>query len=329
MDVAVTGAAGHVGGNLVRELIRGGHDVSALVYRDMRALEGTGADLLKGDVTDLSSLEKAFDGAGIVINCAAHISITGEDGGRVDEVNVTGPRNVVQACLTCKVKRLVHFSSVHAFKQDPMDETIDETRPLADTAPCTAYDRSKAAGEREVLEGLDRGLDAIIVNPSAVIGPHDHKLSRMGDVMLRIYHRKLPALVPGGYDWVDVRDIVDGTLAAVERGRTGERYILSGHWLPVRDLARLVGETTGHTPPKLSTPMLLARIGAPFVEGWSRVTGSRPLYTREALTILTGNSKFSHAKASNELGYEPRPTRDTIKDTFEWFREAGWLDRMP
>ena len=309
----------------MRELA-GAHDVTAVVHRDMKALEGVDVRTASGDVLERSSLEKAFDGAEIVLNLAAHISITGTDGGMVDEINVRGARNVAEACLQTGVGRLVHFSSVHAFCQEPLDRVIDETRPLADTTPAPAYDQSKARGEREVLRCVDKGLDAVIVNPAAVLGPHDYKLSRMGDVLLKLYHRKLPALVPGGYDWVDVRDIVQGTIQAMERGRTGERYILSGHWLAVSDLAGVVEQVTGKRKPRLSTPLFLARIGAPFVETFSKVTGTRPLYTREAIHTLVGNSRFSHAKASEELDYEPRPIGETIGATFEWFGDVGWLE---
>jgi dihydroflavonol-4-reductase len=325
MKIVVTGASGHVGGNLVRELVEE-HEVTAVVHSDMRALEDVDVRTVSGDVLDRGSMEKACEGAEIVLNLAAHISITGTDGGRVDDINVRGVRNVAETCMEAGVRRLVHFSSVHAFCQEPLDQAIDETRPLADTTPAPAYDRSKARGEREVLACIEKGLDAVIVNPSSVLGPHDYKLSRMGDVLLRLYRRSLPALVPGGYDWVDVRDVVDGTIRAMERGRTGERYILSGHWLSVRDLAGVVENVTGRKKPRMVTPLVLARIGAPFVETFSRVTGSRPLYTREAIHTLMGNSHFSHAKATDELGYEPRPIRETIEATFDWFRVAGWLD---
>ncbi len=325
MKIVVTGASGHVGGNLVRELV-GAHDVTAMVHRDLKALEEVEIETVSGDVLKPGSLEKAFDGAEVVLNLAAHISITGTDGGMVDEINVRGARNVAEACMKAGVRRLVHFSSVHAFCQEPLDEPIDETRPLADTTPAPAYDQSKARGEREVLRCVEKGLDAVIVNPAAVLGPHDYKLSRMGDVLLKLYHRKIPALVPGGYDWVDVRDVVDGAIQAIEKGRTGERYILSGHWLTVSDLAGVVQEVTGKRKPRLSTPLILARIGAPFVETFSKVTGTRPLYTREAIHTLVGNSRFSHAKAGKELGYAPRPIRETIEAIFEWFRVVGWLD---
>jgi dihydroflavonol-4-reductase len=323
MDVVVLGSAGHVGGNLVRALLEAGHGVRAVVYRDTRALEGTDATLVRANILEPGSLARALDGADAVINCAVHISLFGGED-EMEAINVRGPGIVARECLKRKL-RLVHFSSVHAFCQQPMDETIDETRPLADTSDAPFYDRSKALGEREVLRYTDEGLDVVILNPAGVLGPHDYKPSNMGDVILRLYRRELPGLVPGGYDFVDVRDVCTSTLEALERGRKGERYILSGHWHPVSDLGLIVEDLTGRKPPSLTFPAWLARLGAPFVEQASRITGKRPLYTRGALETLLGNSRFSHEKATAELGHEPRPLRDTVRDTIDWFRSTGPL----
>lgn len=317
--VVVTGAAGHVGGNLVRALLDQGRRVRVLVRGDTRALEGLDVERVQGDVLDLDSLKAAFDGAEVVFHLAALISITGGQHGRVHRVNVEGPRNVATACLDRKVRRLVHFSSIHAYAPRPKDRPVDETRPfVGEDAP--AYDRSKALGQQEVLAAVQRGLDAVIVNPTAVIGPHDYKPSRMGAVQRMLYRRKMPSLVAGGFDWVDVRDVVAGALAAERQGRTGQNYLLSGHWASFPEFARLVQQVTGIPVPSLVVPLWLAYVGAPFVQAVAGLTGTMPLYTLEALHALRCYGPVSHEKAATELGYRPRPLEETLRDTWEWWR---------
>jgi dihydroflavonol-4-reductase len=323
----VTGATGHVGANLVRALLAEQPDrrIRVTVRKDTRALEGLpGIERVRADVDDLGSLERAFAGADLVYHLAGRISIVGSEGGLVERTNVLGARHAVEACLRAGVRRLVHFSSIHAFEQEPLLAALDESRGPAE-AGAPAYDRSKAAGEREILAGVARGLDAVIVNPTAILGPHDYRLSRVGEVIVSLTRRTLPSLVDGGFDWVDVRDVCAGAIAAAARGRRGERYLLGGCWRSVLELARTVAEVTGSPPPRLSSPLWLARIGAPFVEVWSKLRKTTPLYTRESLHALRSNRRITHAKATRELGYAPRPLLETIRDTVAWHRAAGNL----
>jgi len=326
MKVLVTGASGHVGGNLVRALLARGDQVRVTVHGDERAIGGLDVEKVACDTREPASVRAAIDGCEVVFHCAAVISIDGGRGGLVEATNVTGPKNVAEACLDAGVRRLVHVSSIHALAQEPLGTPIDETRPWAFEAAkgVPAYDASKGRGEREVLGVVARGLDATIVNPGGIIGPLDYKPSRMGRVVLDIANRKLPALVPGGFIWVDVRDVVAGLLAAADKGRTGERYLLTGEWAPVRQVAAFVHEATGVKLPGTS-PMWAARMGAPFFQGWGRLTRREPLYTGESLRALRWNPKVSHEKAAKELGFAPRPLRDTIVDTVAWFREAGQI----
>jgi dihydroflavonol-4-reductase len=319
----VTGASGHIGGNLARALLAQGRRLRLLVREDRRAVEGLAAELVMGDVTDPGSLARALQGADVVYHLAARISIVGEEGGLVQRTNVLGTRNVVEACLAAGVKRLGHFSSIHAFSQDPLEQPLDETRAPVPGKGSPAYDRSKAAGEQEIRAGLERGLDAVIVNPTAVLGPFDFKPSRMGEVIRGLSQRRFLALIEGGFDWVDVRDVAAGAIAAEERGRRGEKYLLSGHWLSLRELAGLVEEISGTRAPAWTSPTWLAHLGAPFVTAWSKMTGKQPLYTTESLYALRANRAISHDKATRELGYSPRPLRETVEDALRWFREHG------
>jgi len=245
MSVVVTGSTGHIGANLVRALLDSGVPTRALIHEDRRAIEGLDVDIVAGDIRNMDSLINAFAGAEVVYHLAADISLSRSEWPQLEAANVTGVSNVVEACLRCGVRRLVHFSSIHAMTQEPMDIPVDESRSLVDSHRCPPYDRSKAAGEREVRRGIERGLNAIIINPTAIVGIHDYRPSHFGEVLLSLANHKLPALVNGGFDWVDVRDVVEGAMRAEERAPTGAKYLLSGHWVSLRDLANLVEKITG------------------------------------------------------------------------------------
>ena len=325
--VAVTGAAGHIGANLVRSLLAQGRQVRALVREHTAGIAGLPVDVVRCDVTDGQACRRALTGAQIVYHLAARISVGWDPPGPVETVNLGGTSNVVEACLACGVQRLVHFSSIHAFSADPVDGVIDESRPLAQNRPQTLiYDRTKAEAERQVVAAVARGLDAVIVNPSSVIGPFDFMPSAMGEALLDLVYGRFPALVGGaGFDWVDVRDVVASALVAECRGRKGQHYLLSGHWLSFVELAQLWGRVSGAKIPRLVAPMWLARAAAPFAASWARLCRRRPLFTSDSLRVLRNHRQISHACANAELGHNPRPLEETLRDTYQWFRQAGKL----
>jgi dihydroflavonol-4-reductase len=325
--IAITGAAGHIGNNLVRALNARGERPRVVVHEDARALEGLDVERVSGDLMNPESLTAAFAGCERVFHLAAKISIDPREDSLLASINVKGPENVAAACLAAKVKRLVHFSSIHALSSQPPHLEIDETREPTSADYPVAYDRSKAAGEAAIRAAIARGLDAVIVNPTGVIGPFDYRPSPMGEVFLDLYHRRLPGIVEGGFNWVDVRDVVSAALAAADRGRSGERYLLSGHWMSVREVAALAAEVTGVRAPRIVSPMWLARASAPLATAFARMSGRRPLFTSASLHALRNHRLISHAKATRELGHQPRPLRDTITDIYAWFREAGHLER--
>lgn len=325
--IVVTGAAGHAGANLVRALAGKGRFVRALVHLDRQALEGLDIEVVPGDICDLESLLKAFEDAEVVYHLAARISISKDSWSRLEAVNVIGTRNVVEACLRCGVRRLVHFSSIHTMTDAAADIPVDESSPLVESRHYPLYDLSKAAAEREVRRGIERGLDAVIISPTAIIGPHDYKPSHFGEALLRLANGRLPALVSGGFDWVDVRDVVQGAMCAEEIAPTGAKYILSGHWLSLREVAKMAELITGVKAPGSIYPMWLAQIGAPFITAFDRLARRRPLYTSVSLQALRGHRHISHKKATRELDYHPRPFRETLIDTLKWFEAAGKLSR--
>lgn len=325
MRIAVTGPTGHLGANLVRLLVERGHEVRALYHRPERveALDGLELERQPCDVLDVATLEAGFAGVDAVMHLAAVISIAGDPDGRVMRTNVDGTRNVVEACLKRGIAKLIHFSSIHAFKLDRTDETIDENHALAD-ASCFVYDHSKALSEKEVLAGVERGLDAVILNPTGVIGPNDYAPSRAGIMLKSLFAGRLRILVDGGFDWVDARDVAAAALDAVARGGKGERYILSGHWVSFLGLAAVCGVVAGKPKRRWAAPIPAARLGLPFARLIDSVTGREPLFTNESLAIIEHGCKAcSYDKATSVLGFRPRPLEDTLRDTYDWFRAHG------
>lgn len=334
MTTVVTGATGHVGNNLVRELLSRGRRVRVVVHGNgngsgrsetARALADLDVEKVEADVCNFESMRRAFAGADVVFHLAAQISIAKETDQKVEAVNVGGVENVVRACQENRVRRLVHMSSVHALAAEPSDQPIDETRPLVDDPRALAYDRSKARGERVVLRAVSEGLDAVIVSPASVLGPHDYRPSLQAQSLLMLIRNSVPASVAGAYNWVDVRDVVAGTLAAEERGRRGERYLLSGHLCSLAGISRLLAEFSGGRAPLLTLPLWSAWLGLPFVVAYGKLTGKPPLYTGPALRILASNCNFTNDKARRELGFSTRPLRETVGDAVSFYRQVGYV----
>lgn len=328
MITAVTGATGHVGANLVRALLDDGRRVRAINRTQGPALDGLDIEFVAVDVLDALALRRAFAGVDVVYHLAALISVAGDPDGSVRATNVDGVRNVANAALDAGVRRLVHCSSIHAFDLDRAG-IVTEDSPRSRAARLPPYDRSKAEGEDELRRAVDRGLDAVITNLTAVLGPYDFGPSRMGAVLLALARRRLPALVEGGFDWVDARDVCTGMIAAESKGRTGENYLLAGHRVPIVELAALAEAATGVRAPRLVAPMWLAQATAPAGLWWARLRGSDPLFTPESLHALRKDPVVSTAKAAEELGYEARPLGDTVADTYAWFRTRGLLRSAP
>jgi dihydroflavonol-4-reductase len=317
--IVVTGASGLVGGNLVRALLSQGRPVRALVHHDRRALDGLDVETASTDLNDPASLQQALRGAQVVYHLASTISIRMDNWDELERVNVNGTRNVVEACLRSGMRRLVYFSSIHAYQQEPFDGPLDEERPLLTDVHNPPYERSKAAAELIARQAPQRGLDTVIIVPTAILGPYDFRPSYLGQALQMLVNRRIPALVYGGYDWVDVRDVVAGALQAARLAPSGARYILSGHWHTLQDVARLTAQISGGSAPRFTVPAWLAELAQPAMAKLSRLNGSQPLYTRAMLKALHSNRQVSHANATRELGYAPRPFELTLKDTLDWF----------
>lgn len=262
----ITGASGHLGASLIRELLRQGNDIRAVIREDSRSIEGL----------DVDSLKKAFRGAQTVYHLAAMISISKRCDRYLPEINIKGTANVIEACISCNVSRLMHFSTIHASLDAGHGTLVDETNPLIAKNQGLKYDWSKAEGERLVLKAAAEGLDAVIITPTGIIGPYDFKPSLMGRMLIELYRNKLIALVNGGFNWVDVRDVAIGAVSAEKSGRKGGRYILGGRWATIKELAEILGTVSGRSRSKFAVPMALARIAAPFSSIIAEVRGDNP-----------------------------------------------------
>jgi dihydroflavonol-4-reductase len=325
MKAVITGASGHVGVSLARALITHGHDVRVMVRSPSRGLNGLPVERVTGDVTLAESLEPAFEGAEVVFHAAGRIAITRADTAAVIATNVGGTRNVVAACRRVGVRRLVYFSSIEALDPRPFDAPVDENRPFVDGHAGSPYAATKAHTETELRRAMAEGLDAVILNPTAIIGPFDYKPSLLGTALMSFARGRIPVLVTGGFDWVDVRDVAEAAVAAAERAPAGSRYIIGGHWASVLELARLAGECTGARRRRFLCPFWLAWAGAAGTSAVAELVGRTPLFTPYSLAVLRGNRCVSHARAERDLGHRPRELGETVRDTCRWFEEQGML----
>jgi len=325
MKVAVTGASGHIGNCLVRELQKQGATIKVLAHNFGNELSEIDVELIEGNLLDPESLIALCEGVDVVFHLAAQIAIENRSAEQVYETNVTGTKNIIKAANRGGVKKFIHFSSIHAFQTGSPDEILDESGPLVESRKII-YEFSKAEGEREVMKAVKEGLNAVILNPTAVIGPFDYRGSLLGQALRKIYQNKLPFLVPGGYNWVDIRDVVSASIRAIESGRKGENYILSGVFCSLRELSVMISKLSGSKIP-LIVPVSLARLACPLFKIYSSIAKKEPLYTYQSLNILVNSpANISNEKARKELGLEPRPLEQTLRDTFDWYREKNFIN---
>jgi dihydroflavonol-4-reductase len=338
MKIAITGASGHIGSALVPLLLAAGHSLR-LLTRDSSQSDRWGGEpwsgqpspdtgkarieYLPGDLLDKDSLERLVSGADAVIHLAAIISTDDRKNEMVIRVNTTGTRSLADAALQAGVRRFIHISSVTAFQQGPYDERMDESRDLLQSARFS-YDYSKAVSQAMVLEYANRGMEVIVLAPTAVIGPHDEKPSLLGQAIVKLYTGKIPALLPGGVDFVDVRDVAGAITAALTGGTPGKVYLLSGEWVSLAAFSRHVGLIRGK---KLSLPIVpvwLVFVMLPVVKLLAGITATPPFYSRMSVdNLIHSNKKVDHSLASAELQFRPRPFTTTLRDTIEWFKQKG------
>ncbi|MFC0385119.1 hopanoid-associated sugar epimerase [Muricoccus vinaceus] len=326
--VLVTGGTGFLGSAVLRALLARGLRVRALARPSSpRAnLEGLGCEVAEGDLGDPASLRAALRGMQHLFHVAADYRLWAPDPGAILRVNVDGTRALMREALASGIERIVYTSSVAALKVAGATAPVNEDAPLDPGEAIGAYKRSKTMAERVVEEMVARdGLPAVIVNPSTPVGPRDIRPTPTGRMILDAARGKIPAFVDTGLNIAHVDDIAEGHLLAFEHGRVGERYILGGENLPLRDLLAEIARQAGRPAPRIRLPrgpLYPLALGA---EAVARLTGREPLLTVDALRMSRYRMFFTSAKAERELGYRARPYAEAVADALAWFREAGRL----
>lgn len=318
----LTGATGHMGQAVARELLARGARVRALVQPGDRLADTLppGVERVPGDVTDAPSLDRFLDvpGEKRVIHCAGVITIAGRPDPRLERVNVGGTRNMLGAALRAQVSRFVYVGSVHAIPEDASGQPMREPDAFDPARVVGQYAKSKAAAAREVLAAAKSGLHATLALPSGLLGPYDYARGHMARMLEAVAGGRLRAVVRGGYDFADTRDVAGGLCACLERGRAGESYILAGGWHSVFEIARGYCAALKRKPVGTVLPLWAARMAAPFAEGAALISGAPALFTAYSLHTLKAPAHFSCEKAARELGYAARPLMETLRDMALW-----------
>ena len=322
----VTGANGHLGSTIINLLLKEKKKVRAFVLEnDVLHLDKI-VEIIRGNITDKKSIYPLFKDLEnkevIVIHCAGIVTIASKFDQKVYDVNVVGTKNIADVALEYKVKKFIHVSSVHAILEEK-NKTIKEVDKFYPNKVEGLYAKTKAEASNYILDMSKKGLNAIVVHPSGIIGPGNYGKGHLSQLIIDYLNNRLTAIVKGGYDFVDVRDVADGILKAIEKGRVGECYILSNRYFEIKEIINLLHEVTNHKPIKTILPNWFAKLTAPIAELYYKILKQPPLYTSYSIYTLSTNSHFSHEKATKEIDYNPRDMKETLKDTVDWLKKIG------
>jgi dihydroflavonol-4-reductase len=318
--IIVTGATGHLGNVLVKRLVKDGHEVGILVHNKppQEVFGDLPIKVFIGDVTDETTLIEPFKNADVVYHMAAKISISSGEFDELQRINVGGAKNVVKACLENGVKKLIYASSVHALVETPHGTAITEVVPNDFKNVFGDYAKSKVLAYKEIMNGFEQGLNVVAVFPSGIIGPFDYKPSQIGQIIKNFLADKSSSYFDGEYDYVDVRDVVEGILLATAKGRAGQGYILNGNISTVQEIYKILGGYTNIHPKLSKIPLWFAYFASYIAEAISKLKHEEPLFTPYSVAVLQSNPLFSTSKTKEELGYSVRPIEQTLHDAVDW-----------
>jgi nucleoside-diphosphate-sugar epimerase len=323
----VTGGTGFLGLNLIEQLTAAGWQVSALhrTTSDLSEIRRFPIDLVEGDLTEPASLRRAHPQAvDAVFHVAADTSVWSRHDRRQTRINVAGTRNMVEAALAAGARRFVHTSTWNVYGLEQAE--ITEVSPQLGAASWINYNRSKFLAEEEVRRGVARGLDAVIINPAHILGRYDRR--GWARLIIAAHRRRLPGVPSGAGTFCHAEAVARAHIAAVERGRQGQNYLMSGADASFVELFSVINEVSGAEVPLRPLPPMLFRLAARGATALAAITGDEPEATPEGVAIATARARVASDLAERELGYRPSTLRTMVEDSWTWLRQAG-LVRSP
>jgi len=321
----ITGSSGHVGSNLIRKLHEQNYTIRCIDFDgDHRAYDGYDVEIMKGDITNKDSLHPIFEDVDVVFHTAALINLDRRFRKAIETVNIEGTRNVCEVALEQGVQKLIHFSSVDAFYRFPIDEPLLEDRKLIEDEQGMPYDYSKAEGQRIVYNYCEKGLDASVIHPTSIVGPNDFKPGLPMQALVDMANGKRKLMANWGYNFIDVRDLCNAAISAVEKGKTGQNYIIGGEYHMYLYIGELIGKRLGKKVVYGALPEFVTYLPLPFEYIRALFTNKPRVLTLDAIhTAQTGNKIVPSTLAREELGHNPRPIEETIFDTIDFFQKRG------
>ncbi|MGI6767559.1 MAG: NAD-dependent epimerase/dehydratase family protein [Bacilli bacterium] len=324
MKYIITGGAGYLGSVLAHELERRGYGplkILVLPGEKIAHLADLNAEIVRGDILDLNFLDDFIEKDDIVFHLAGIVNITASKKDLLYQVNVEGFKNIVDTSIKKKIKRLIYTSSVHAILPKKGNEIMQEPDSFSVEELVGDYAKTKALATKYLFEKTKAGeIDAVALYPSGIIGPYDYNVSHFGQVILDYINRKLTAIVKGGYDFVDVRDVASALVSAID-ARSGEGYIVSGHYVSVRELFKILNEKLDRKRLPGELALWFLKIVAPLAELHYKIRRKKPLFNAYTLYTLNVNCNFDNSKARAELGFNPRSVKESLFDMVDWFLE--------